>query len=132
VNQLPSSFPTTEEERRIFTEGACYLLAYDLHKLTGFPVYVLGSQADNTPVPAGCEFPADGNWEHMAVQLPNQMLADVTGVYEAEELRQRHSWVASDDWFPVDLSQWKKLISGVCSRFEYADSASMAKKLAPC
>lgn len=62
----------TDDDRDVFTQGECGVLAWDLHERTGWPVVIASDGGDGTTF----------GWTHAGVQRPDGLVVDVEGVHD--------------------------------------------------
>jgi len=94
------------ETRETYTEGDCYLLALELHRLgLGELVAVI----DPTK-PAGTR----RDWTHMAVRTPEGYILDADGLNEPGLIRSNYGWPLAGDGAVETISQeeYSVLIGG--------------------
>lgn len=115
----------TKRDKFIFTCGACHQLAYEIHKLTGWPMYAFHDDSESE------------SWQsydhHVFVQTPFGTFLDVTGEHNRQEMidgwsygntrlhvrKLRRPKVLYDNW----QAEWGK--------DPFPGSSKRAQKLAP-
>ena len=80
----------TEETVDVYTNGDCWFLALELHRLTGFPMIFSASTwlIDDITGPEGyTEDWADSvfAWDHVGIELPDGRILDVNGPEDIED-----------------------------------------------
>jgi hypothetical protein len=100
-------FSFSPEEVYEFTNGDCYLLAIEIHKLVGWEMVAIGYDQgvpdangkwtrtmpeDFTSGRMAHCAPEDFNWFHMANRLPNGSIVDIEGIH--------HEAAAVAKWMP--------------------------------
>jgi hypothetical protein len=73
----------------VFTAGNCWVLAYYLHELGGWPIVMVVPQAD------------PDMWEHVLVQLPDHRYLDIEGVHTRAEVLKRWGYGGSYRIVPI-------------------------------
>jgi hypothetical protein len=96
-----------------FTEGDCHIMAWAIHKETGWPIYTF--------------WDGDEHWMHAFVKMPNGKIIDVEGVTTLRTFKKKWSKYGND---PIKRIEWKDLREswGGPSYGNY--SYSRAKKIA--
>lgn len=111
-----------------FTCGDCWHLAWELHRLTGYPMIFSSMWTTEEYIPE----PASFEWDHVAVVLPDGRIMDVNGVQGAQDWEER--WNTENEVITSDPDEIKALLSddiGKPLRRTYPthNSRSLARRL---
>lgn len=113
----------TEYGIEVFTAGDCWVLAYYLHKIGGWPIFSIAPRADLRW------------WEHIVVQIDADTYLDVMGPQEASKMLE--TWAAGDSYVYVlegaRFRSWKEyelFMGGDLCEFYYQNSRSKARRMA--
>lgn len=87
----------------IFTSGDCWILAAELHSLTGLPLVAFTCGND----------PSD--WNHMAVQVAEDTFLDIEGLHSVDDFINDY-WCNKNDECEqvariIDVPRWHHLVS---------------------
>lgn len=105
------STPFDEFEIIQYTEGDCWMLARAMHKLTGWPIWWIGSE----------KLGETEGWCHVAVETPDGEMLDVTGAKSKEDfkkywLKSAIKWRYVDSYEELEVApvrNFRKMVKGM-------------------
>lgn len=112
----------TEYGVEVFTAGDCWVLAYYLHALGGWPVFSIAPRDDLN------------YWEHVVIQLDDETYFDVTGPRDAKEMLEL--WGGSNYVYVLEgarFTSWRAYqlyFGGDLTEFLFPNSKAKAKRMA--
>lgn len=101
-----------------FTEGDCWALAIEIHRLTGYPIIFSSSYSRPRDV---------FGWDHVAVVLPDNRILDVNGVTDSEDWCLR--WNTNESIETTNPKEIADLTSDQSRRFLQANARATARRL---
>jgi len=109
----PRDVVVSQRDIEVFTESDCYVLARELHELTGWPMFILTPDAYR------------GAAEHVFVMTPTGHALDVEGIHTIEALQRR--WGSGE----LQETTWDELVTGGWDGSLDEEAPQLARELAP-